>query len=416
MSQSGRVARRDCMDTKRPHSGPVDVAIIGGGLAGLTAAATVAAAGLRSVVYERRRDLGGDARSAASDGFTFNQGPHALYRGGPAERVLQELGVELRGGVPPVKGRIVFGGESYVAPAGPATLLQTKGLSTRDKIQVGSALTKLEKIRPKTLATMSVNDWVDRFVSRERPRQLLHMLARLATYSNHPAQMSAEVAVTQMQLALGPGVLYLHGGWQSLVDQLAAIPGVETVSSETIRALPDAPAVIIAGGGPALASKLLDRTFDVGPAAEVSCLDLGLCRRPAYNIVLGGDAPFYFSNHSSVADLAPAGHYAVGVLQYLGHGDEPNPESIREFAQHASVRDDDIVYTRKLHRMTAVSALATADRGGLDGRPKVTDTGVDNVFIAGDWVGAEGHLADAAIASGKAAAEAAVRRLSKVAR
>ena len=81
------------MDTKQTPSGPIDVAIVGGGLAGLTAAATVAAAGLRPVVYERRRDLGGDARSSTSEGFIFNQGPHALYRGGAAERTLQELGV-----------------------------------------------------------------------------------------------------------------------------------------------------------------------------------------------------------------------------------------------------------------------------------------------------------------------------------
>ena len=73
------------------------------------------------------------------------------------------------------------------------------------------------------------------------------------------------------------------------------------------------------------------------------------------------------------------------------------------------------MFSRKLHRMTAASALPTATNGGLAGRPRVTDTGIHNVFIAGDWVGEEGHLADAAIATGKAAAEAAVRCLDKVA-
>ena len=104
------------METKQPAREPADVAIIGGGLAGLTAASTVAADGCRPIVYERRRDIGGDARSTSSEGFIFNQGPHALYRGGPAERILRELGVKLRGGVPPVKGRMVLEGEMHIAP------------------------------------------------------------------------------------------------------------------------------------------------------------------------------------------------------------------------------------------------------------------------------------------------------------
>jgi len=227
--------------------------------------------------------------------------------------------------------------------------------------------------------------------------------------------MSAQVAATQLQLALGPGVLYLHGGWQTLVDQLAAKPGVAFVHGHTVSELPDAPAVIIAAGGPALASKLLGRSFDVGPAVEVSCLDLGLRRRPDHDVVLGGDTPFYFSNHSAVADLAPPDQHCAAGLQYLTAGAEPDADGIRDFVRHAGVSNDDIVHARKLHRMTAVSALATAAGGGLAGRPQVTGTGHENVFIAGDWVGPEGHLADAAIASGKAAAEAAVRNLAKVA-
>ena len=396
------------------HQESADVAIIGGGLAGLTAAAVVAESGKRPVIYERHQTLGGDARSSVHECFTFNQGPHALYRGGAAERIFGELGVAIRGGVPPVKGRIVFGEQSYIAPADPLTLLQTAALGVRDKIEVGKVLGAVPKLRPDQLGAKSVSEWIADLVTREPPRQLLHLIVRLATYGNHPEEMSAEVAATQVQLALGPGVLYLHGGWQTLVDQLTAKLEIPAVRGQPISELPDAPAVIIAGGGPALAAKLLRRNFDAGPAAEVSCLDLGLRRCPEHSVVLGADTPFYFSNHSAVADLAPAKQYCAGVLQYLGPNDTPDAERIRDFARHAGVRDDDIVHQRRLHRMTAVSAVATAEQGGLSGRPNVTDTGADNVFIAGDWVGPEGHLADAAIASGKAAALAAVRRVENL--
>ncbi len=60
----------------------IGVVVVGGGLAGLAAAAYAARAGTRVILFEAREELGGRARSDEDDGFTFNQGAHALYRGG----------------------------------------------------------------------------------------------------------------------------------------------------------------------------------------------------------------------------------------------------------------------------------------------------------------------------------------------
>ena len=46
--------------------------------------------------------------------------------------------------------------------------------------------------------------------------------------------------------------------------------------------------------------------------------------------------------------------------------------------------------------------------GGLAGRPGVAVPDRPGTFVAGDWVGPEGHLADAVLASARAAALAAV--------
>ncbi len=389
-----------------------DVVIVGGGLAGLTAAATVALAGRSVVVHEKLGVPGGDARSTEKDGFTLNQGPHALYRGGPADNILRELGVKIDGGRPPIKGRIVFDGQTHVAPAGPSSLLQTRALGGRAKIEIARNLARLPKLKAWEYADLTVSDWVADSVTDERAATMIMALVRLTTYSSHPDQMSADVAVSQMQRALGQGVIYLHRGWQTLIDQLAAMAGVQVRAGTPVAALPDARAVVIAAGGPRTAEALLGRRFDVGPPAQASCLDLGLRRRPGHDFVLGGDVPFYFSNHSAAAELAPPDRHHGAVLQYLGEGDEPDTGALAAFARHAGVGDDDVIMSRSLHRMTPVSAQPTAAGGGMAGRPLVTDSGHDNVFLAGDWVGPIGHLADAAVASASMAAQAALAHLA----
>jgi predicted NAD/FAD-dependent oxidoreductase len=70
--------------------------------------------------------------------------------------------------------------------------------------------------------------------------------------------------------------------------------------------------------------------------------------------------------------------------------------------------DREVLHERYLHRTVVTHGAPTAAGGGLTGRPSVDALGLPGVYLAGDWVGAEGLLADAAAASGIAAARAAV--------
>ncbi len=107
MSQERGGRRHICMRERDKEA----VVVIGAGLAGLTAAATAARV-RRPVVVVEAHTAGGRARTDERGGYRFNQGPHALGRGGEAWRILRDLGVPHRGHRPPLRGaRVVRDGK-----------------------------------------------------------------------------------------------------------------------------------------------------------------------------------------------------------------------------------------------------------------------------------------------------------------
>jgi len=392
-----------------------DVHVIGGGLGGLVAAALVARAGRTVTVHEGRGRLGGRATTDAKDGFHFNQGPHALYLGGEATRTLRSLGITPSGRSPNTKGgQIAIGDRVGLAPGGPMSLLRSPMLGWRDKLDLGKAMGRLPRLDPAALAAVSVREWVASMSSRTRVCDVLHSVIRLATYTNAPDDLSAEIALTQLQMALGDGVIYLDRGWVQFVDALAANPSIRFVHDDHVGELPDAPTVIVATGGPQAATKLTGVHFGVGPPANVSVLDVGLARPPRHEFVLGIDPPMYLSNHGFPDEMTPAGCSSVSVAEYLTPETHPDRDRLRGFLAHAGVETDAIMTERYLHRMTAVSAIATSATGGLHGRPATVVPGRPGVFVVGDWVGPRGHLLDAVLASAHDAALGAIAHLDRL--
>jgi hypothetical protein len=92
--------------------------------------------------------------------------------------------------------------------------------------------------------------------------------------------------------------------------------------------------------------------------------------------------------------------------------DRPELEAL---AGRAGITAADVVTQRFLARMVTCSAVPTPAGGGLAGRPGVTASGQPGVFLAGDWVGPVGHLADASLHSGRSAGAAAARHAGSTA-
>jgi phytoene dehydrogenase-like protein len=72
-----------------------DVLVVGGGAAGLTAAAYAARAGRSVALFERQARLGGLVQSVNRDGFVFDMGLRAIENAGIVLPMLEELGLKL---------------------------------------------------------------------------------------------------------------------------------------------------------------------------------------------------------------------------------------------------------------------------------------------------------------------------------
>jgi len=420
-----------------------DVVVIGAGLAGLATAAWVARSGRSVVVVEKAAGAGGRAQTTKAGKFSLNLGPHALYCGGHAERALRELDVAIAGRKPNATGGYaVARGAAHALPGGFLSLLTTGLFGLPAKMETAKLLGGLARLDPELLQTTTVNAWLARDVRHAEVRTLLGGLVRLTSYAADHERMSAGSALAQVQGALGGGVRYLDGGWQTLVDGLAATAtragatlltgaraaAVVTDGDRRLVRLADGTAIdadaVVIAAGPDTAAELLDGA--AGDSARqwaassqpvrAACLDVGLARlpRPRATFALGVDRPLYLSVHSAAARLAPEGGAMIHVLKYLAPGegdakaDERELEGLLDLIQPGW--REAVIEHRFLPNMLVSHALPTAAAGGLRGRPDVTVPGADGVYVAGDWVGREGLLADASLASARRAAAAVAAR------
>ncbi len=440
-----------------------NIVIVGGGIAGLAASIYLAREGRAVTIFERRRDLGGRAVTHLRKGFRFNLGPHALYRGGSAARIYRELGIPIRGGRPSGRGLALLNGTRHRLPAGLLSLLLTTALTPKAKAEAAALMFRIRSADPSRFAAMTVRQWLDDSVHDSQLRLVVEAFVRLATYSAAADQQSAAVAVDQLKIARR-GVVYIDEGWQKIVDALhshavaigvnfvtssrvvrvdhdGAVRGVELGELEMSQrrdtqsvALPQlsgeetgtripAEAVLLAVD-PASA-RAMTRGIDWPELTPVTatCLDVALSRLPVARntFAVGIDRPTYFSVHSRWGQLSPHGGALIHVARYRSRQAAMSDDEFDSSAPpQALVSDDErelesllddlqpgwrdvLVHRRFLPSMTVSNALVTPQTR----RPDVR-TSVRGLYVAGDWVGSEGILSDAALASARAAARAII--------
>ena len=221
------------------------ITIVGAGVAGMTAAISLAEAGAPVVLFDARSAPGGRARSL--DGpYRANLGPHVLYRDGAMFRWLAERAL-----LPPIAGvpltglRLRWGGELHRTP--PLGLIP--------------AILKLRGRRAPV--EESFRAWAARHTD-ERTAELLSSAAGVFAFHHDPGALSAAFVwerTVRTLLTPPPAARYPRGGWQALVDNLdarVAQLGVQRRYGERVEALAG---ITIVATEPGDAGRLLGETL-----------------------------------------------------------------------------------------------------------------------------------------------------------
>ncbi|MEU1486311.1 NAD(P)-binding protein [Streptomyces sp. NPDC005752] len=379
--------------------------IIGGGLAGLTAAVTAAESRIPVTLHEAHHTLGGRARTAEGPYLT-NEGPHALYRRGPHWTWLAQRG--LLGpiaSVPPLEGtRFLFRRDGALRRTPPLALLRLTRRSHR-----------------RASVETDFLSWATGQVGEEGARAAAHYMG-VALFHHDPGSLSAAFVQERLRraAALPPEARYPVGGWAHLVDRMATrawnlgvrIETAERVGPHDLDGLRRSGPVIVATHLDSARALLEDPTL-AWDSGRTALLDLALrTRRGDPFVVSDLDAPGWVERFTAQdPTLTPSGEQLIQAQIPLAPG-TPRADALG--------RAEDLLdlgfpgwRDRTTWRREALASGRTGavDRPGTTWRDRPAVDRGDGILLAGDQVAAPGLLSEVAFNSGIEAAVLAIRLL-----
>lgn len=368
-----------------------DVTVIGGGIAGLTAAIVAAEQGAHVTLHEKQATLGGRGRTKSGP-YKTNIGPHALYTGSFTAWLEQhDL---LPATTAPKEGAFTMvwlGDRSPLPPVFEAVMPALSMPAPGDR---------------------TYRDWAPEHMGEPGAEAAISFLS-LPTYHADPGELSAAFAHERLQRVFqANGFCYVLGGWAALIASLetrARELGVAIETESTINALPPGPTVVATELQ--AAARLLNKPE----------LHWASARTALFDVALRSDS----ADPAAVLDL----DHRVYVARYTAYDEDLAPEGEQLIQCSAGIRDGETLASSigRIHGVLDHNFAAWRDRTtwsqkspyvgtapvDLPGtswqdRPAITQG--ENVWLAGDHVAAPGVLAEVAFASASTAAAAAVRK------
>ncbi|MGX1475621.1 UNVERIFIED_CONTAM: phytoene dehydrogenase-like protein [Streptomyces canus] len=375
------------------------ITVIGGGLAGLTAAISAAEAGAKVTVYEAHHTLGGRARTAEAP-YRTNDGPHALYKGGPHWSWLQQ--------------------RDLIGPLAPLPPLEAARLRLRHKGALRRtppfAMLKLLR-RSAQQAPVDVDflSWATGQAGEEGARAAAHYSA-VALFHHDPGALSAAFVQERLRRAtkLPPEAHYPRGGWATVVDRMAARAwnlGVRMETLSRVDTLPTDTPVVVATSLDA-ARRLLGDDSLTWPSGRTTLLDLALrTRRGDAFAVSDLDSPGWIERFTAQdRTLAPAGEQLLqGQIPIAPH--ETKADGLARAEQLLDLAFDgwrDRVTWRR--ESVANGRTGAVDLPGTNWRDRPAVDRGDGVYLAGDQVAAPGVLSEVSFNSALTAVSLALGR------
>lgn len=366
------------------------VTVVGGGLAGLTAAIACAETGARVVLHEAHGVLGGRARSSPAP-YIANDGTHAFY-GGPPWRWLAERGLVepfARLGVRQLaRVRIRHQGRLRRIPPAGFTALVTAGRRHQAPVDV------------------SFRDWASKRFGEDVCRAAEGMVGP-AIYDADPGRLSAAFVFERLLRVTTPKfppiTRYPCGGWAAVIARMerdARAKGVRIETHSRVGELPDVGPVIVATSLEAARGLFKDETlrWESGRAA---LLDIGVRRdrRDPFAVFDFEEGAMIECFTSQDPTLAPPGH----DLFQCEIPSPPGESKTDAIGRLESLLDlalpgwrDRVTWRREQTANYRTGALDLPGQTWRD-RPPI-DQG-NGRYLIGDYVAAPGLLAEVSVNS-----------------
>ncbi len=421
------------------------IVVVGGGLAGLSAAARLASRGYAVTLLEKTPKPGGRAITIPLKGFNFNFGAHAIY--GRDRSVLRRYERELGLRVDwrpfsPQKVLYDEGESTTVMPSTLEGLLRTQVLDAQHKLrfvyEVGKTVGELERGEP----GIRIGD----FLARDPPqlRKLLLDLASSNFFTNEPERIPSPLFFSYYRrlFTTTRPVSYIGGGWQSIVDGFERIltrHGGKIITRERAqRAICDGERVVaVAGRG---ATYEADRFIFCVPPSELMLLfaasphvalfeefsrytsnevvvyDIGLSER----IVRPYTYIYHRQERGYITDISyydptcvPPGGQLLQAVTYLNQRDIAEGAADARIAFIESLYDKHFagwrerVVAKRISKRATVQEIKCVDDQRL---MPVKFYSLANAYFAGDWCEGEGQLSELSFSSAYEATERILAR------